>query len=42
AVIAKAHGEMRDKLPLKDQPARQAWRDKRLMALAKHFQEVGE
>ena len=42
AVIAKAHGEMREKLPLKDQPARQAWRDKRLMALAKHFQEVGE
>ncbi len=42
AVIAKAHNEMRDKLPLADQPARQAWRDKRLMALAKHFREVGE
>ncbi len=42
AVIAKAHGEMREHLPLDDHPARQAWRDKRLMALAKHFQEVEE
>jgi len=42
AVVAKAHGEMRSAIPLKDQPTRQAWRDKRLMALAKHFQEVGE
>ena len=40
AVIAKADGEMRAHLPLPDQPARQAWRDKRLMALIKHFQEV--
>ena len=39
AVIAKAHGERRNKLPLREQPARQAWRDRRLMALAKHFQE---
>ena len=39
AVIAKAHGERRNKLPLGEQPARQAWRDRRLMALAKHFQE---
>ena len=31
-VISKAHGA--------DHPARQAWRDKRLMALAKHFQEI--
>ena len=42
AIIAKAHGERRTRLPLTDQPARQAWRDKRLMALAKHFREVGE
>jgi L-gulonate 3-dehydrogenase len=42
AVIAKAHGEMRGHLPLADHPARQAWRDKRLMALAKHFREGGE
>lgn len=42
AVISKAHGEMRARVALKDQPARQAWRDKRLMALAKHFREVGE
>ena len=42
AIIAKAHGERRARLPLTDQPARQAWRDKRLMALAKHFREVGE
>ena len=42
AVIAKADGEMRARLPLDDHPARQAWRDKRLMALAKHFLEVGE
>jgi len=41
-VIAKAHGEMRGDLPLIDHPARQAWRDKRLMALAKHFKEVSE
>ena len=41
-VIAKVDGERRARLPLTDQPARQAWRDKRLMALAKHFREVGE
>lgn len=41
AVIAKADGAMRAHLPLPDQPARQVWRDKRLMALVKHFQEVG-
>ena len=39
AVIAKAHGDRRNKLPLREPPARQAWRDRRLMALAKHFQE---
>ena len=38
---AKADGAMRAHLPLPDQPARQVWRDKRLMALVKHFQEVG-
>ena len=42
AVIAKAHGERRNKLPLREQPARQAWRDRRLMALAKHFQEEAQ
>ena len=42
AVIAKAHNAMRARVALTDQPARQAWRDKRLMALAKHFREVGE
>ena len=42
AVIAKADGEMRARVSLPEQPARQAWRDKRLMALAKHFQDVGE
>lgn len=42
SVIAKADGERRTRLPLTDQPARQAWRDKRLMALAKHFREVEE
>jgi len=39
-VIAKAHDEMRGHLELVDHPARQFWRDKRLMALAKHFQEI--
>jgi len=39
-VIAKAHDEMRDHLEFADHPARQGWRDKRLMGLAKHFREI--
>ena len=46
AAVAKAHGERRARLPLADLGARQAWRDRRLMALAADLgraeREIGE
>ena len=46
AAIAKAHGERRARLPLAALGARQAWRDRRLMALAAALgraeREIGE
>jgi L-gulonate 3-dehydrogenase len=35
-LVAKLHAERRKALPLDQIPARSAWRDRRLMALAAH------
>lgn len=40
ALIAKAHDERRQHLPMDGHLARQAWRDRRLMALAAHMTEA--
>lgn len=40
AVIDKAHGERRAHLPMAEHVARQAWRDRRLMALAAHLNQA--
>lgn len=40
AVIDKAHGERREHLPMAEHLARQAWRDRRLMALAAHLNKA--
>ncbi len=36
-LVAKAHAERRAILPMEDQPARQAWRDRTLMSLIAHL-----
>jgi 3-hydroxyacyl-CoA dehydrogenase len=40
ALAARLDREARDRSPLEDHPARQAWRDRRLMALAAHKQAM--
>lgn len=40
AVIDKAHGERREHLPMAEHLGRQAWRDRRLMALAAHLNKA--
>ena len=40
AVVAKAHGERRSRLPMAGHGDRQAWRDRRLMGLAAHLRDA--
>lgn len=40
AVVARAHEERRDHLPIADHGARQTWRDRRLMGLAAHLRDA--
>jgi 3-hydroxyacyl-CoA dehydrogenase len=42
ATIERAHDALADRIPVSDIPKRQAWRDRRLMALRRHLSEARE